>query len=96
MDNCIDHNGATMLSPAGLVKNLINHYVEAQDWTRVTKLYEELVKQENTADNWVKLAQLYAQQGENDKAIEAAQKVGDLDKSYQPYVAQFINGLSGQ
>ncbi len=96
IDHCIDLNGASLLTPAGLLKTVINHYVEAQDWTRVTKLYEQLVRQENTADNWVKLAQLYARQGETDKAVEAAQKVGALDKSYDPYVQEFINGLSGQ
>lgn len=94
LDQCIDKGGWRSLEPAGAVKNYINHYLENQDWERVIKLYQRLTKLENkNAEHWTRLAQLYAQIGERDKAIEAAGKAMQIDPSIEQYGQEFIDSL---
>lgn len=94
MDRCLDLGGAELLSPTDYVKSLINHYIEKQDWPKVLKLYQRLAALEpNNAEIWVRLAKVYAQNGDMEKAVEAAKKAGELDPAMQDASEQFIKGL---
>lgn len=95
MDQCLDMGGSSMLSPADFVKNMINHYVELEDMDRIILLYEQLTQLEKkNAEHWVNLARLYYDQGETDKAREAATKAGELDPSIKQYVDEFLSEIS--
>lgn len=94
MDRCLDLGGAELLSPTDYVKSLINHYIEKQDWPKVLKLYQRLAALEpNNAEIWVRLAKVYAQNGDMEKAVEAAKKAGELDPAMKDASEQFIRGL---
>ncbi len=94
LDQCIDLGGVNMISPAGLVKVLINKYVGLKDEDKVIKLYVRLTSLEKSnAKNWIILAKLYADQGEKEKAIRAVNKAMKLDKSIKSYAEEFIESL---
>jgi len=83
-----------MISPVGLVKVLINKYVESEDKDKVIKLYIRLTNLEkNNAKNWIVLAKLYAEQGEKEKAIKSAEKAGEIDSSIKSASEDFIKSL---
>jgi len=94
MDQCLDLGGASLLSSADFIKNLINHYTNQQDWQKVIKLYQRLSQLEpNNPKVWVNLATIYSQLGDNDKAIEAAQKSAEIDPSMKDAAEEFIEKL---
>jgi O-antigen ligase len=94
MDRCIDMGGESLLTPASFVKILINHYLDKEDTKRLINLHEILVGMEpNDAMAWVNLSKLYLQAGEKLKAIEAAEKSAQLDKSLEASVEKFIENL---
>ena len=94
MDQCLDKGGAGLLAPADYVKGLINHYAEKNDWQKAIKLYERLsVLEKDNVKAWISLAKVYAQAGENDKAIQAAQKSAEIDPSMRDAVEEFIGNL---
>jgi DNA-binding SARP family transcriptional activator len=77
-----------------MVKDLVNHYVESEDWDRVLSLYGRLTELEREEpQHWVNMAKLYAKMGERDKAIEAARQAGQVDGSLADYVEGFIQSL---
>jgi tetratricopeptide (TPR) repeat protein len=94
MDKCIDKGGESLLTPASFVKILINHYLDKEDTKRLINLHEILVGMEpNDAMAWVNLSKLYLQSGEKQKAVEAAEKSAQLDKSLEASVEKFIESL---
>lgn len=95
IDHCLELGGARMLTSAGFVKNLINHYVELEDWDKVLDLYEKLAKdlEKKEVQNWINLAKLYEQQGDPTNAAKAAREIPKLDPSLEEYVEEFIDGL---
>ncbi|MFA5359805.1 MAG: O-antigen ligase family protein [Patescibacteria group bacterium] len=94
LDKCLDLNGANYLSPVNFVQLAINYYSQKNDKIRLVMLYEVWTRLEsNNAKAWANLAQLYAQTGEKDKAIEAAQKAGQLDSSLKLDAEKFIQKL---
>lgn len=94
MNECIDKGGKSILTPASFVKLLINHYLDKEDIKRLVSLHEILVEIEpNDAMTWVNLSKLYLQVGEKQKAIEAAEKSAQLDKSLESSVEKFIESL---
>ncbi|MBU4256794.1 O-antigen ligase family protein [Patescibacteria group bacterium] len=94
MDRCLDLGGAELLAPTDYVKSLINYYIGKQDWPKVLKLYQRLAALEpNDAEVWVRLAKVYAQVGDMEKAVEAAKKAGELDPAMKDASEQFIKGL---
>jgi tetratricopeptide (TPR) repeat protein len=94
MNKCIDKGGKSILTPASFVKLLINHYLDKEDIKRLVSLHEILVEIEpNDAMTWVNLSKLYLQVGEKQKAIEAAEKSAQLDKSLESSVEKFIESL---
>ncbi len=94
MDKCLDMGGAELLAPTDYVKSLINYYIAKQDWPKVLKLYQRLAALESgNAEIWVRLAKVYAQVGDKEKAVEAAKKAGELDPAMKDASEQFIRGL---
>ncbi len=98
MDQCLTINngaGASDLTPASYIKSVINHYVETEDWDKVLVLYEALANniEPKNADNWIKLAKLYGQLGDKEKARTAAEKVIALDPTMGQYAQEFIDSL---
>ena len=94
IDKCLDLNGAHLISPVGVVKTYLNHYGELEDWPRIIKLYKQLTNLEkNRSEHWINLAKLYAQEGEKEKAIEAAGKASELEPGIAQYVNEFILSL---
>ena len=94
LDQCINLGGIDMISPAGLVKALINKYVELKDEDKVIKLYVRLTNLEkDNAKNWIILAKLYAKQGKKEKAIKAAKNASKIDPSIKNASEDFIKSL---
>jgi len=97
MDQCLDLGGSGYLSPVDFIKVALNHYTEKNDKPRLLKLFERWTALEpNNAQAFVNLSLFYAQTGEIDKAIKAAQKAGELDPSLKADADKFINKLKGQ
>ncbi len=93
-DECIDKGGARILAPKSFVKGLLGHYIEKKDWKKVVELYKRLTRLEpKNEENWINLAKLYKQLGENQKAIRAAQKAAELKPGLQSYVDEFVRQL---
>ncbi len=94
LDKCLDMNGARLFRQEGLIKSFINHYVDQKDWPRVIALYKQLTKiEKKNADNWTRLARVYAEAGQKDKAREAAEKAMEIDPSIKKYAEEFIREL---
>lgn len=94
IDKCIDLGGFELLTPSGYVKELINHYVDLEDWNRVIQLYEKLSALEpGDVKHLINLAKLYAQQGEQEKAIGAVDRAVKADPSLEAYADSFIDSL---
>jgi len=95
MDECIDKGGIKLLGPANYLKSLINHYVEVNDVDKVLTLYEGLVRLEpKNPEVWIKLAQLYKENEQIEKAVEAAKKAGNLDPKIKNDADKFIKEIS--
>ncbi len=93
MDQCLDMGGSNSLAPADFVKTLINFYSDKKDYPRLIKLYERLTSLESDAKIWVNLARLYADQGQTDQAITAANKASELDPTLKSASEEFISKL---
>ena len=87
--------GGTKIMDTNLIKQKINEYGEKEDWERVVKLYETLTKdkERKKVENWINLAKLYAQTGNNTKAIEAAEQAMKIDPSIRQYAEEFISSM---
>ncbi len=92
---CVDRNGSEFIRSRGIpVKDLVVRFKENNDNNRLIKLYEGLSGlNKNNVDFWIDLAAIYREQGMREKAIEAAQKVGELDASLRASVEKFIKEL---
>ncbi|MDO8592353.1 MAG: O-antigen ligase family protein [bacterium] len=91
MGKCLDLGGRSYLGPAELVKIALNHYLAKNDQPRILALYQRWVELEpGNAKIWVNLSLLYGQQGDKDKAVEAARKAADLDPSLKSAAEEFI------
>lgn len=94
IDKCIDLGGASILTPAGLIKELINHYVDLEDWAKVIALYEKLSALENKdVKHLINLAKLYAEQGDMERAIGAVDRAIKVDPSLEASAQSFIDSL---
>ncbi|MFH0955615.1 MAG: O-antigen ligase family protein [Candidatus Falkowbacteria bacterium] len=97
LDKCLDLGGVGNLNPADFIKVVLNYYSEKDDQPRMIILYERLTQLEPAnAKIWVNLSLLYAQAGEKDKAISAAEKAGELDSSLKSAAEDFIRKLKVQ
>lgn len=94
LDKCLDLGGAGYLNPVDFIKVALNRYMEKKDEPRMIILYERLASLEPAnAQVWVNLSLLYAQAGEKNKAMSAAKKAGELDRSLKPAAEEFIRKL---
>ncbi|MBU0722484.1 O-antigen ligase family protein [Patescibacteria group bacterium] len=94
MNKCLDLGGANYLDQVEFIKATLNYYMKKNDQPRMLMLYERWTNLEPTnAKILVNMALLYAQAGEKDKAIAAADKVGALDPSLKSAAEEFIKKL---
>lgn len=94
VSQCIDKGGINILNDVNLIKTYINYYVEAGDWERTLKLYEGLVRSNpEDVENLIKLAKLYDQLGDIEKAKETAEKAIEVNPGIASYAQEFINNL---
>ncbi|MFH1583381.1 MAG: O-antigen ligase family protein, partial [Candidatus Falkowbacteria bacterium] len=97
LDKCLDLGGANYLVPVDFVKLGLNYYAEKNDRPRLLVLYERWTQLEPAnAKVWVSLSLLYAQAGQKDKAIAAAEKAGALDPSLKSAAEEFVGKLKAQ
>jgi tetratricopeptide (TPR) repeat protein len=94
MNECLDKGGAETLYPSNFVGQLINYYAGKNDSARVLKLYEKMAQSEsNNSKILANLAQLYAQEGQKEKAVETARKAAELDPAIKDAAEEFIKKL---
>lgn len=96
IDKCIDLGGVNLLVRADFVKKLITYFSASStlDVPNLVKLYERLSKIEsNNPKVFVDLAKIYAQTGDKEKAIVAAEKAAKIDPGLQTAVDGFVNQL---
>lgn len=99
-DQCIDLGGLQFQS-ANYIKNIMKHYVEvdfenieSDELERIIKIYEVLSKLDPKNINvWADLAKLYKMAKQTEKAIEAVNKLPELDSNTQAEVDKFIRQL---
>ena len=94
IDRCIAKGGANQLDSVNFIKSLISYYEQINDQEKVIKLYARLATVESTkAEAWIKLALLYRENGEIEKAKNAAKKAAEIDASLSKSVDEFIENL---
>jgi len=76
------------------IKRIIKIYVPFKDYKKIIELYKEAIElQSDNAQLYASLATAYKENGEIDKAIETARKVGELDPKLKPEADAFIHML---
>ena len=66
---------------------------EEFEWTK--KFYQEIIQiNPDKPENWVNLALSYAYLGENQKAIETAQRIGQFGGQYEEQSKSFIEDVN--
>jgi O-antigen ligase/Flp pilus assembly protein TadD len=94
MDKCIDLNGIGEFFALDLSNEILKHYEDQKDQPRIIKALEHVTQLDpKNAKNLIELAKLYAQAGDKDQAISAAQKVMDADPTLKSSAEEFINSL---
>jgi O-antigen ligase len=79
------------------IYELLRVYVPLKNYPKIIELYLEAIKlQPTNAQLYASLATAYKENGEIDKAIETARKVGELDPKLKPEADAWINVLRGQ
>lgn len=92
LDECVARGGAKLFTSVDFLKNAINHYINSGDMDRSLKLYARLSQlAPKDVEVWKKLASLYKQLGDMDKAMNAIEKAVELDPSLEAYVDRFLN-----
>lgn len=84
LDKCLDQGGARLLGPGNYLNEAIKYYQQAGDVDRLVLLNEQLVRiYPQGAEIWLKLADLYRQQGRRLEAQFAAEQAIQLKPEYQ-------------
>lgn len=97
MDKCLENNGAPEINNLGLIKILINHYIEKEDNKKVLGLYGELIKYEKgDFKHWINLAKLLKQDGQKENAGEAALKAAEINPELESSVKEFLKELDSK
>ena len=79
------------------INRLIERYIDLKDYPKLIELYKEAIKlQPNNAQFYARLATAYKENGEIEKAIETAKKVGELDPKLKAEAEAWINMLKSQ
>jgi len=95
LDKCLDKGGATLLGPGNYLNEAIKHYDQAGDIDRLTMLTEQLARiYPQGAEIWLRLADLYHQQGRDDEARYAAQQAVSLKPEYKAQVEEILGTTS--
>jgi len=76
------------------IRRLLRIYVPLKDYPAIIELYLEAIKLEPTnAQFYASLATAYKENGQIDKAIETARKVGELDPNKKAEAEAWIEML---
>ena len=95
LDKCLDKGGATLLGPGNYLNEAIKHYDQAGDIDRLTMLTEQLARiYPQGAEIWLRLADLYHQQGRDEEARYAAQQAVSLKPEYKAQVEEILGTTS--
>ena len=95
LDKCLDKGGATLLGPGNYLNEAIKHYDQAGDIDRLTMLTEQLARiYPQGAEIWLRLADLYHQQGRDEEAQYAAQQAVSLKPEYKAQVEEILGTTS--
>jgi len=79
------------------INKLIERYIDLKDYPKLIGLYKEAIElQPNNAQFYARLATAYKENGEIEKAIETAKKVGELDPKLKAEAEAWINMLKSQ
>ncbi|RLG23353.1 hypothetical protein DRN85_09500 [Methanosarcinales archaeon] len=79
------------------INRLIERYIDLKDYPKLIELYKEAIElQPNNAQFYARLATAYKENGEIEKAIETAKKVGELDPKLKAEAEAWINMLKSQ
>lgn len=93
-DQCINKGGAKALKDPSVVKQAINHYLAQSEPEKAIVYYEQLARLDGkNPEVWERLAKLYATQGENARAREAARRAIELDSDLAEELRLFIRQL---
>ena len=91
LDKCLDKGGATLLGPGNYLNEAIKHYDQAGDIDRLTMLTEQLARiYPRGAEIWLRLTDLYHQQGRDEEAQYAAQQAVSLKPEYKAQVEEIL------
>jgi len=94
LDKCLNLGGAKMISSEYVIKKGINHYIDTNETDKLLVLYERLVRvDKKNGENWMKLAELYASQGQTRDAQQAARRAKNVDPGLASRVNTFLNQL---
>lgn len=95
MDTCVDKGGAVSFNSENFLKQVAANYLGSNDFRRAALLYERLIElNPKNAQYYVGLAKSYAEIGEKEKAIQAAQNAGEIDPKLKQDVEIFIKQIS--
>jgi tetratricopeptide (TPR) repeat protein len=91
LDKCLDKGGAKLLGSGNYLNEAIKHYQQAGDIDRLTMLTEQLVRiYPQGAEIWLRLTDLYHQQGRDEEAQYAAQQAISLKPDYKAQVEEIM------
>jgi len=91
LDKCLDKGGAKLLGSGNYHNEAIKHYQQAGDIDRLTMLTEQLVRiYPQGAEIWLRLTDLYHQQGRDEEAQYAAQQAISLKPDYKAQVEEIM------
>lgn len=94
LNKCVDKGGIKNVKDPYVLKKAINYYLSRDNYSQTITYYEQLAQVDNdNAEVWMKLARLYAIEGQTEEAKQAAQKAADIDSSVQAEVRAFIQQL---
>ncbi len=95
LDKCLDKGGAKLLGAGNYLNEAIKHYQTAGDIDRLTMLTEQLARlYPQGAEIWLRLADLYHQQGRDEEANYVAQEAIKLKPEYRAQLEELLGTTS--
>lgn len=91
---CAELNGLGRIRQESVIGKAINHYLEKRDYDTAAVFYRRLSQlRKDDPEVWIKMAKLYEQAGEHEKAKEAALKAAEINPGLKDQVDDYINAL---
>ena len=94
MNKCVDLGGLRSANSTQFLDSLVNYYMENKDNERLLKVFVRYSQvNPKNVQVWINLANLYQEDGQRSKAIQAAKKAAQLDPSLKDVVEGFISEM---